>query len=110
MLDLSIWEAGEGSEPKRRVRIMNTTEAERLYVTAVRLVRSHAEHLPLLADDGPRRVTGLMMEALLAECSVPQAIQAASARGVPTVDEVRNLLRHLKDNVWDTVAAESGGQ
>ena len=85
---------------------MTVTEAQQLMETAVRLVRVHAETLPMFDADGdPRHVTGLALDALLSAGSVPQVV--ATVHGAVSVGDVENLLRHIKAVMWDAVAAES---
>jgi len=85
---------------------MTVDEAQKLAVTAIRLVRVHAESLEMFDADGePKRIAGLELDALLADGRMPQAVWAA-AFGAVSVDEVKKLLSHLKDVMWDAVGAE----
>ena len=85
---------------------MTVTEAQALCETAVRLVRVHAESLPMFNADGdPHDVTGLALDALLEQGHVPQVV--ASVHGAVSTDDVVKLLQHLKDVMWDAVGAGS---
>ncbi len=85
---------------------MTTKEAQALMETAVRLVRVHAESLPMFDADGdPHDVTGLALAALLEQGHVPQVMQATA--GAVSEADVVTLLRHLKDVMWTAVGAES---
>ena len=86
---------------------MTVTEAQKLYETAIRLVRVYAEEMPFFDADGdPHDVHGLAFEALLEQWAVPQVLRANVVGGV-SLDDVGKLLRFFKDNCWDAIGAES---